>query len=469
MDQKNPNLKQELKIVFSPELTEELKYCFYPEQLAKIKYRPITLDGDRWQCSCGEIASGDTCPNCGMQKTLAFGKINARYLDRHRKERLAMMNTLVRPTRKPKKSAKSRIAVFAVVLLIAALAVGAIIMISNYGKKNPPPPVDPIGSDVTTAAPVSSEDPETTGIPETTKEPESTAAPETTKEPETTESPETTKEPETTKVPETTSPSQNLPTPENYLPSSGNEAMGGEVYSAEKYDYVAKNGLTECDKKGNAVRTLTNEKVSSLCGFGSDLFYVRNGNVCAYDLTQNVEKVLAEGASSVVTAHETVYFVSSDGRELFRLKEGKTESVYTGTVRSMNASAGKLFFSTNDGMYRVVNADAGAENLNPGGAGCSGVVEMDNLFFYTVYGQLMAYRESDAARLGVYGLDGWQYTAIIACGDRVYYRAEQNGAVTWFETNILFQYKRDTGVHTKNLYVTSGGLYDGELNFVPIA
>jgi len=94
---------------------------------------------------------------------------------------------------------------------------------------------------------------------------------------------------------------------------------------------------------------------------------------------------------------------------------------------------------------------------------------MDNLVFYTVWNQLMAYRESDNRRLGVYGLDGNNYTAIIACGNRVYYRAESASGIKWYETDILFTYKRDTGVSTSALYVTSGGLYDGNLNFVKIS
>jgi len=412
MENKRHGLKQELKIVFSPELNEELKYCFYPEQLEKIIFRPLILDETRWQCSCGSVCEGDCCPVCGMQKNLAFGKINAMYLEKHRKERLAMMSTLVKPAKKPKKSLGGRLSVIVAVILIAALAVAAIALIATRGEEKPvdgtvdpgtsesAPAVtsggetDPISSgDDSSSSDPSSESiasPETTtDAPETTETPETTTdAPETTTEaPETTtQAPETTtaapetttQAPETTAAPAVTAPapSANLPTPESYEPSVGNATMGGKVYSAEKQDYVVLNGsLKEYGKDGTAVRTLKDSGVSLVSGEGQTLYFALKEGVYALDLSTGREDKLAiEGEVDRMTAvHGALYYHSKTDNALYRYADGKSALLASGRVYALEASAGKVYFSTSDGLFRVKDGSADAENINPAGGQCSSI------------------------------------------------------------------------------------------------
>lgn len=483
------NIKQELKIVFSPELNEELRFCFYAEQLEKIIYRPVNIDGKKWQCSCGFANEEEVCPSCGMQKNLAFGKINASYLERHRRERLAMMSGLVQKSRKPKKQKTRGFLVALVAIIIISAAALTVFAIAKIGGDQP---VD--NGEITDNAPDSTsgigspdENPDSSsesGYDQVTgsdtletKEPETTSAtedtttqtpPDTTDLPGTTETDKATQPPDTASPPDTTSSPNTTPNPPESYSASGNSTMGGRVYSAEEYDYIAKDGISAYDKNGKFVKNITENKADFLCGYGKIIFYANDNGIFEINLEtgKDTSTYVTEKPSKMAVAHNTLYYCLPSDNTLYSMDGTGGKKVYAGNVIALEESQGKLYFSAADGLYRVKSNVSEAENINSGGAMCSFIAEMDNLVFYTVWNQLMAYRESDDRRLGVYGLDGNNYTAIMLCGNRVYYRAESQDGVKWYETDILFTYKKDTGVTTKELYITSGGLYDGNLNFV---
>ncbi len=504
METKNPYLKQELEVVFSPELNRELRYCFDPTQLEKIKYRPVQIDAERWQCSCGAVCEGDACPSCGMQKTLAFGKINARYLEKHRAERMEKMSALVG---KPKKAdrKKTRAGTVLAVAVIALIAAGVVCLAAWFGSRETlPPETDPplVTTDVpatrpplrtsivedTTAVPAtedtvsspdtSSQTPETSPRtpdtdsrpPETISQPPETTSqpPETTSQPPETTSrpPETTSQPPetTSRPPETTGGPSVVDSDPRVLPS-GNLITGGLVYCAPGADYTGGDSLVKRTKDGRIEKTVSNAPASSLCGFGDSLFYLSGGDLHEYRLSDGSDSIRKTGVSMAAVAHETLYCVS--GLSLFRLDGSGETKLHDGTFLMMEQAGGRLYFSTTGGMYRVSDASSGAVLVSGSLAHAVSVCEFDDLIFYNVWDQLMAYRERTGECLGVLGLDGFAYNAILHCGGRVCYRAVKDGKVSWFETDTLFTYKKDLGISTYSLFITDSGYYDGDLRFIP--
>ena len=496
MEMKNPYLKQELEVIFTPELNQELRYCFDPTQLEKIKYRPVQIDSERWQCACGAVCEGDTCAECGMQKTIAFGKINARYLEKHRNDRLDRMSALIGKTKKTKNK-PSRLKVVFAVAVIAVIAVCVVCLVALFGSghKSPGetlPPVQnsdfgpttnpPLKTSVvpgtSSDSPVSSSGPDTSFLPaDTTSETETdtldtgstpsvpvteTSVPDTvTVPPDTTSSVPVT----TSNVPETTQTPAVPTDPSQWSPSSGNLVMGGLVYSSPEYDYTGGSSLVRRGKDGTSDKVLSERPAAYICGFADALFFLSGGDLYHIDLPTGKETVLKNSVSIAAVAHDTLYYVS--GSTLFRRSvDSEDVPLFSGTILMLEQAGGHLYFSTTDGLYRIADASSDAFFVGRQLAQCTSVCEFDNLIFYTVWGQLMAFRESENLPLGVLGLDGWSYTAILHCGDRVFYRAEKEGSFVWYETDTLFTFRKDIGVHTASLYPTNVGYYDGELHFV---
>lgn len=487
------NTKKELKVVLSPELHDELRFTFRPELLENIIYLPEALGNNKWQCCCGSTSELDVCPICGMEKNTVFSKVNAAYLARHRKARIARKKKAVQDQQammaahllnknkkqnKPDENTKKFGILVGVIILCAAIIASIAIIFS--GNDDPKKPVD------TTIDTV-----QQTSAPDTTAPEDSeTSAPQTDEitEPET--QPET--EPETT-IPETTAPVVPVEVPitnttgvistvaNGKWPSgaSGNVSVGGLVYTDGEYDYIASNGITVLDKSGNTVSTLTANKALGITGSGTYIFYIdEQYSVHRIDITSKNDITFPFKARMICAYYDELYYAPAEGPGFFASNfYGDKTKIITTTLNiyALNNTADKLYFSTDESLAVITSQDGAVTTFCPDGAKTQSIIEITECIFYTdAKGVLKFYNPKLGPKPGFeYPRHGMNITYVSAFDNRVYVRAvnPSNGAVTWLSTSWisgtwLFNPAafKPTGVTTDALYITSTAIYDANLN-----
>ncbi len=498
--EKTQNNKRELKIVFSSEIYDELKYVFRKDQLKNIIYRPMIIDEKRWLCSCGFETEAEVCPVCGMEKNTVFSRVNANYLMRHRKNRLArhsksdenkkaMMAQMIKPTKKqkPKKNNKRTGTLIGVLVLCVALVVSFVMIFGS--ANNEQPTVDQTTESPTTPFITDTQSPETdtqTGdnITESTPSADTTNTP-VTDPPATEPSP-----PETDPfIPDseqpTVIPSVNVTTnvatiPNGTVPvgASGNTGMGGLVYSGIEFDYIAKDGITVLDKNGKVSSVLTNNKALSLSGNDKYIAYIAEDNsLHVIDLQTKSDIAFDIKADTVTVAFDRLYYVPFDENGLRSVGfDGKSRQILSDKeVFALNATADKLYFSTSESLCVLTSKDGPVNTFCTDGAYATGIIEMSNFVFYTdKNGVLKFYNPDKASGFSTeYPVFVGKVTAIIAYENRIYLRVERTDIGTvWHSTKPesvsqrIFDNKNfeSTGITTDSLFVTTNAVYDGELN-----
>lgn len=479
----NNNTKKELKVVLSPELHDELRFTFRHEVLENIIYLPETLGEKKWQCCCGSVSELDVCPICGMDKNTVFSKVNAGYLARHRKARIArkkkavqdqqamMAAQMLKKTRKQKKEDKStsKLGILVGVILLCAAIIISIAIIfggDGDGKK----PVD------TTINPISTNAPDT-------KAPEESE----TKSPET----EPATEPETT-IPETTAPIVPVEVPiapadghvatvgDGKWPAgaSGNVSAGGQVFASEEYDYIALNGITVLDRAGNTVSLLTENKALAITGSGNYIFYIDESySVHRIDTTTKEDVAFPFKAKMICTYFDELYYAPYDVPGLYasNFYGDITKIVSTAlNVYAMNCTADKLYFSTDESLAVISSSDGKVTTFCPDGAKATSIIEITECVFYTgTDGRLKFFNPIISNSFGVeYPVYNVAITHVTAFENRVYVRTVDpySGAVLWYFTRWipgtgLFAPSAfaSTGITTSSLYVSASAVYDGNL------
>lgn len=484
------NTKKELKIVLSPELHDELRFTFRPELLENIIYLPEALGNNKWQCCCGSTSELDVCPICGMDKNTVFSKVNAAYLARHRKARIArkkkavqdqqamMAAQLLKKNKKQKqpdeKNKKFGILVGVIILCAAIIASIAIIFNGNDDSKKP---ID------TTINTVQQTSPAGTTAPEESE----TLSPESE---ETTNAPET--EPETT-IPETTAPVVAVEVPitnstgvistvaDGKWPSgaSGNVSVGGLVYTSGEYDYIASNGITVLDKSGNTVSTLTSNKTLGITGSGTYIFYIdEQYSVHRIDITTKEDITFPFKARMICVFYDELYYVPSEGPGFYASNfYGDKTKIITTTLNiyALNNTADKLYFSTDESLAVINSKDGSVTTFCPDGAKTQNIIEITECIFYTnSNGILKFYNPKLGPTPGFeYPRYGMNITYVSAYENRVYVRAvnPENGAVIWLYTRWIPGTQlfapanfKSTGITTNSLYITGSAVYDGNFN-----
>ena len=488
------NTKKELKVVLSPELHDELRFTFRPELLENIIYLPESLGNNKWQCCCGSTSELDVCPICGMDKNTVFSKVNAAYLSRHRKARIArkkkavqdqqamMAAQLLKKNKKqkqPDENTKKFGILVGVIILCAAIIASIAIIFSGNG--DPKKPIDTTINNVqqTTSPDFTEPEESVTLSPETE---ESTVSPETQLE----------TEPETT-IPETTAPviavevtitnsTDVISTVANgKWPSgaSGNVSVGGLVYTSGEYDYIASNGITVLDKSGNTVSTLTSNKALGITGSGTYIFYIdEQYSVHRIDITTKEDITFPYKARMICAYYDELYYVPNEGPGFFasNFYGDKTKIVTTTlNIYALNNTADKLYFSTDESLAVITSQDGNVTTFCPDGAKTQSIIEITECIFYTdAKGVLKFYNPKLGPNPGFeYPRYGMNITYVSAYDNRVYVRAVNptTGAVTWLSTSWvsgtwLFNPASftATGVTTEALYITGSAIYDGNLN-----
>ncbi len=483
------NTKKELKIVLSPELHDELRFTFRPELLENIIYLPEALGNNKWQCCCGSTSELDVCPICGMDKNTVFSKVNAAYLARHRKARIArkkkavqdqqamMAAQLLKKNKKQKhpdeKTKKFGILVGVIILCASVIASIAIIF---SGNDEPKKPID------TTINTVQQTSPADTTIPEESE----TLSPETE---ETTDIPET--EPAT--PPETTAPIVPVEVPitnstdvistvaDGKWPSgaSGNVSVGGLVYTSGEYDYIASNGITVLDKSGNTVSTLAANKVLGITGSGTYIFYIdEQYSVHRIDITTREDITFPFKARMICVFYDELYYVPNEGPGFYASNfYGDKTKIITTTLNiyALNNTADKLYFSTDESLAVITSQDGSVTTFCSDGAKTQSIIEITECIFYTdSKGVLKFYNPKLGPNPGFeYPRYGMNITYVSAYENRVYVRAVNpaNGAVIWLYTRWIPGTQlfapanfKSTGITTNSLYITESAVYDGNFN-----
>ncbi len=481
------NTKKELKVVLSPELHDELKFTFRPEVLENIIYLPEMLGNNKWQCCCGSTSELEVCPICGMEKNTVFSKVNAAYLARHRKARIArkkkavqdqqamMAAQMLKKTKKQNKpdEKNQKVGILVGIIFLCAAIIISIAMLFD-GNDHSKKPTD------TTNNTVQSTSPSDTTSPEENE----TQSPETTIEPET--------EPETT-IPETTAPIVPVEVPftasTGYLATvsdgkwptgtSGNVSVGGLVYTDGEYDYVATNGITVLDKLGNTVSNLTNNKAIGITGSGTYIFYIdEQYSVHRIDVTNKEDITFPFKAKMICTFFDELYYVPNEGPGMYASNfYGDKTKIITTTLNiyALNNTADKLYFSTDESLAVITSQDGSVTTFCPDGAKTKSIIEITECIFYTNQnGILKFYNPKLGPTPGFeYPRYGMNITYVSAYENRVYVRAVNpaNGAITWLYTRWtpgtqLFAPSafKSTGITTDALYISGSAVYDGNLN-----
>ncbi len=491
--------KKELKFVFSPEIYDELKYAFRPDQLENVIYKPELKDEKVWQCCCGSESELEICPICGMEKHTVFSKVNANYLARHRKARIArrkkaaeskktmMASQMLQKNNKKKTSDSKKGTLIGILFLCIAIIICFVIIFTT--EKQEPAPIDSSTSSYAdnTTEPISSETDDQsdsgTGDDESSNEPPTdTSTPDTTD----TTPPET-----TTTPPDSTEPNEPLSVPtveandsvatveDGKWPAgaSGNTAMGGLFFSGKEYDYIAKDGITILDKNGNTTAVLSNNKALFLTGNDSYIFYIdENSNIHKIDLKTSQDTNFSVKSKYMTVCFDELYYTGEDGKGLYACDfDGvKTKILTNLEIFALNATADKLYFSTSKSLCVVSSKDANVVSFCKDGAKATSVIEITGCVFYTSGGKLKFHNPNRPAGYSVeYPLYNVNITAVTAYENRVYVRAESydGTSVMWHSTvwtpgTKLFNTASftKTGVTTLSLYVTNNAVYDGQLN-----
>lgn len=491
------NTKKELKVVLSPELYDELRFTFRPELLENIIYLPETLGNNKWQCCCGSTSELDVCPICGMEKNTVFSKVNAPYLARHRKARIARKKKAVQDQqammaaqllKKNKKQNKpdektKKFGILVGVIILCAAIIASIAIIFN-GNDEPKKPIDTTINTIQQISPTDTTIPE--GSETLSPETEEITSPET--EPET--------QPETT-IPETTAPvvAVEVPTTNSTdvistvangnWPSgaSGNVSVGGLVYTDGEYDYLASNGITVLDKSGNTVSTLTSNKALGITGSGTFIFYIdEQYSVHRIDITTKDDITFPFKAKMICTFYDELYYVPNEGPGFFASNfYGDKTKIITTTLNiyALNNTADKLYFSTDESLAVITSQEGNVTTFCPDGAKTQSIIEITECIFYTdSKGVLKFYNPKLGPNPGFeYPRHNMNITYVSAYENRVYVRAVNpaNGAVTWLSTSWisgtwLFNPAsfKPTGITTESLYITGSAVYDGNLNRIAV-
>lgn len=484
--------KKELKTVLSPDLYDELRFVFRPELLENVIYKPEIINEKKWQCCCGSENELDVCPICGMEKNTVFSKLNAGYLARHRKARIAkkkkaiqdqqamMAAQMLRKTGKQKKDdEKTRKlgTIIGVVVLCIAIVCSILVLLDDSDEiKNP---VDT----VFTAEKTDKDDPNNTSAPKESDSPDATTPPESETNP---------AESETT-PPEVTAPVVPVEVPS--VPATGhvatigdgkwatgatgNVSAGGRVHTDSQYDYVAKDGITVLDKSGNIVTTLTENKALCITGSGSYIFYVdENYSVHRIDTTNKDDVTFAFKAKSITVYKDELYYIPSEGPGFFAVNfYGDTTKIITKTLNiyAMTVCADKLYFSTDESLAVISSEDGNVTTFCADGAKATSILEITQCVFYVgTDGRLKFFNPYISYSFGVeYPMFHVLFTHVTAYDNRVYVRTYDpaTGQTLWISTvwtpgTQLFSPAvfRSTGVTTNELYVTGSAVYDGYLN-----
>ena len=481
------NTKKELKIVLNPELYDELRFTFRPELLENIIYLPETLENNKWQCCCGSTSDLEVCPICGMDKNTVFSKVNALYLSRHRKARIARKKKAVqdqqammaaqllkknkKQTQPDEKNKKFGILVGVIILCAAVIASIAIIFNENDNPKNP---IDTtIGGVVQTTVPdttlfetediTSPESEDTTDIPETQPEPETTAP----------------IVPVQVPIANSTDVISTVADGKWPIGASGNVSVGGLVYTNGEYDYIALNGITVLDKSGNTVSTLTPNKALGITGSGTYIFYIdEQYTVHRIDITTKEDVSFSFKARMICVFCDELYYVPNEGPGFYASNfYGDITKIITTTLNiyALNNTADKLYFSTDESLAVITSQDGSVTTFCPDGAKTQNIIEITECIFYTdSKGVLKFYNPKLGPNPGFeYPKYGMNITYVSAYENRVYVRAVNptTGAVIWLYTRWipgtqLFASAnfKTTGITTDSLYITGSAVYDGNLN-----
>lgn len=496
--EKSPNNKRELKIVFSPEIYDELKYVFRKDQLKNIIYRPMIINEKRWLCSCGFETESEVCPICGMEKNTVFSKVNANYLIRHRKMRIArhtksneskkaMMAQMIKPTKQQKQNKnKKKTGTFIGVLVLCIALVISFVMIFGSAN-NEQPPVDQTTLSTTAPFETDNQTPETDLTTENngTENPPSS---DTTNTP-ATDTPETnTNPPETDPfIPDSEQPTvvptenvtENVATvPDGKVASgaSGNTYMGGLVYSGTSFDYIAKDGITVLDKNGNKTSVLTENKVIALGGSDKHIVYIAEDHrIHVIELATGSVTAFGMKADSVTVAFDKIYYTPQGEKGLCSVGfDGKDKQIITDKeVFALNVTADKLYFSTSESLCVLSSKDGPVKTFCSDGAYATSIVEITNFVFYTAKdGKLKYYNPNKPIGYSIeYPVYIGNVTAVVAYENRVYIRVDNAGNIswrvtTWQEGTKLFDASKfvATDITTPSIFVTNNAVYDGELN-----
>lgn len=478
--------KKELKVVLSPELYDELRFVFRPETLENVIYKPEIISETKWQCSCGSHNEMELCPICGMEKNTVFSKINAGYLARHRKERIArkkkamqdqqamMAAQMMKKGKAAKKDDTKKLgALIGVVVLCIAIIFSISLIFGGQGKT----PGSVIDSTVNTTGnntPEATEAPDTTGGDDRPSPDDTTA-----------EVPETT-------VPETTVPIVPVVVPvspaegnvatvgDGKWPAgaSGNVGVGGKVHSDTKYDYIASNGITVLDKTGNTVSVLTENKALCITGKDNFIFYIaQDMSVHRIDTTTKEDTKFDIPARSICVYLDELYYIPADAKGLYACNfYGDTTKIIVPElyVHTVNCTAGKLYFSTDESLAVITSEDGKVSTFCPDGAKATSIVEITECIFYTgTDGKLKFYNPAISDSFGIeYPRYNVALTYVMAYENRVYVRTVDpaNGAVLWIYTRwtpgtkLFSPYAfASTGVTTNDFYVSDTAVYDGNL------
>lgn len=505
------NTKKELKVVLSPELYDELRFIFRPETLENIIYKPEILSETKWQCCCGSESELEVCPICGMEKNTVLSKVNASYLARHRKARIAkkrkaaqekqalMAAQMLKKTNKAKKDKdNNKKAGTLIGVLFLCVAVIACIFIIFNDKPQDDNPKDTTGTTINTTSPE-----DTTAVPEdTTAAPEeTTTSPEdTTKSPEdTTTTPEdTTTTPEdTTTIPEETGPATPPPAEPIQVPTTvtkeviatigegkwasgavGNLAAGGLIYTDDQYDYIANNGIRVLDKAGKEVSVLTENKALCLTGSGKYIFYIdEQNNVHRINTETKADLAFSIKASSICTYFDELYYTPFEAKGLYaadffgnNLKILTLQQVY-----AISNVAEKLYFSTEESLCVITSKDSNVLSICADGAKATSILEIVDCIFYTSEkGELKFYNPKLSQIPGIeFPRYNVKFTCITAYENRVYIRTVNpyTNVVEWICTRWTPGTRMfaptsfaSTGIYTDSFYATSTAIYDGNFN-----
>lgn len=483
------NTKKELKVVLSQELYDELRFVFRPEVLENILYKPEILGETKWQCCCGSVNEHEVCPICGMDKNTVFSKVNAAFLDRHRKGRIArkkkamqekkalmaaqMLNQKKTKSPKNKDNKNKNLGIMlGILLLCIAIIISVVILVTDKGTNNPP---------IDTGK--STETVERTTAPETTAPSESDDAPETTA-PETVP-PETTAPIVPVEIPSEPANTHVATVGNGQWPTgaSGNLTAGGRVFTDSQFDYLAKDGITVLDKSGNTVSVLTSNKAISITGNGENyIFYIDESyTLHRIDTTDKADKTFDIKAKSACVYGDEVYYIPAEGNGLYACNfyGDMTKIIMKDLgVYALNATADKLYFSTDESLAVISGDGSKVTTFCPDGAKATSIIEITECVFYTgTDGKLKFYNPAISSSFGVeYPRYDVAITHVSAYQNRVYIRTvnPNSGEVLWFFTRWtpgtqLFAYSAfaSTGITTSDLYISSSAVYDG--NFTRFA
>ena len=483
------NTKKELKVVLSPDLYDELRFTFRPEVLENVIYKPELLGENKWQCCCGSENELDVCPICGLEKNTIFSKINAAYLARHRKARIArkkkaiqdqqaMMAAQILKKNKKTKKDDNKSKKFGTLIGILFLCIALIVsMVMLFGGKDEND--IPIESNIgTTSTDVTEKDPvESTTSPE---EETTDSTPETTvkeTEPETTE-PETTEPIKPIEVPITPTQEHVATIGEGKWPTgaSGNVTAGGLVYTDGTYDYIGLNGITILDRNGNTVDTLTSNKVPGITGSENYIFYIDEAySVHRIDKETKEDVTFPYKAKMICSYLDELYYVPNEGPGFYVSNfNGDTIKIITTTlnVYALNTTADKLYYATDESLAVITSKDGAVKTFCPGGAKANSIIEIaDCVFFTSPDGILKFYNPALANTYGVeYPVNDVAITHISAYENRIYVRTynSANGQTLWYFTRWtpgtwMFNPAAfaTTGIYTDSLYISATAVYEG--------